>query len=442
MITNHGIHQWQIIPGLPNTGGQNVFVNQFTHQLAQEGFKITIVNRGGYPHPVSGAYRCGYDYLDENQRILYLEDGITSFVPKEEMDERIPYLCEDLKKHLTGENQDVDLIISHYWDGAKLGLSYNQEHEFGVKHIWIPHSLGAIKKRNVDPELWQKLHIEERIKNEEMIIASVDAIASTSAIIDHSLEHDYQYDKQTIFLPPCVDPGRYYPHPIADENPIWSFLSQNCSLTKHEIQKNAIITEISRTDRTKRKNVLIKAFAKVKKKFPDTLLIVSIEENNQPLGSELLDLIRKLKVEQSVIVLGSVWDELPDIYALSRIYCTPSIMEGFGMSAQEAAATAVPVVASHLVPFVTEYLLGDDYDEVPVEDGSQKFKVGKGAIVVPADDVESFAQAIMMLLANQDHCKKMGENAYQITIPYFTWENMVRNFLDVLDVQLSNEEKA
>ena len=86
MITNHGIHQWKIIPGLPDTGGQNVFVNQFTNQLAQNGFKITIVNRGGFPHPLSGMYRRGYDYKDENQRILYLEDSLPSFVIKEEMD--------------------------------------------------------------------------------------------------------------------------------------------------------------------------------------------------------------------------------------------------------------------------------------------------------------------------------------------------------------------
>ena len=31
-------------------------------------------------------------------------------------------------------------------------------------HIWIPHSLGQIKKSNVAPELWAELHIEERIE--------------------------------------------------------------------------------------------------------------------------------------------------------------------------------------------------------------------------------------------------------------------------------------
>jgi hypothetical protein len=29
-ITNHGVHEWSVVPGLPDTGGQNVYVNQFT----------------------------------------------------------------------------------------------------------------------------------------------------------------------------------------------------------------------------------------------------------------------------------------------------------------------------------------------------------------------------------------------------------------------------
>jgi metallophosphoesterase superfamily enzyme len=43
MITNHGIHQWEVVPGLPDTGGQNVFVNQFTDTLAEMHYRITIV---------------------------------------------------------------------------------------------------------------------------------------------------------------------------------------------------------------------------------------------------------------------------------------------------------------------------------------------------------------------------------------------------------------
>ena len=129
MITNHGIHQWEIVPGLPDTGGQNVFVNQFTQALATLGFKITITNRGGYPHPVTGEWHTGLRYKDEHQRILYLEDGVNEFVRKEDMDAQIPKLVEALKSFLEAEGPGIDLILSHYWDAAKIGVLYNRSRQ-------------------------------------------------------------------------------------------------------------------------------------------------------------------------------------------------------------------------------------------------------------------------------------------------------------------------
>ena len=108
------------------------------------------------------------------------------------------------------------------------------------------------------------------------------------------------------------------------------------------------------------------------------------------------------------------------------------------MSAQEAAATGVPVVASYLVPFVTEYLLGTDVEEVHFEGGHQPLKLGNGAIVVQADDVNGFAHALEMLLSNDDLRKTMGQNAYHVTVPYFTWQNRVTVFLKEIGVNFGN----
>lgn len=107
------------------------------------------------------------------------------------------------------------------------------------------------------------------------------------------------------------------------------------------------------------------------------------------------------------------------------------------MSAQEAAATAVPVVASHLVPFATEYLLGGG----GFEGDGQSIKQGKGAVIVQADDVNGFARALEMLLTDDDLRKEMGENAYRITIPYFTWHNRVPAFLDEIGESLPLESE-
>lgn len=430
MISNHGIHDWEIIPGLPDTGGQNIFVNQFCNALAQHGFKITVVNRGGYLHPKTGGQRKGLHYKDENQRILFLEDGFPEFVRKEDMDERLPFLDRALQSHFTEEGIRADFIVSHYWDGAKLGMMYNHSLEDPVKHIWVPHSLGAVKKRNVNPQDCTYLRMDERIANENRIIAEIDEAVATSAIIQQSLLEDYEYQSDPLFLPPCVDTERYRPHHISENHPVWSFLSRYANITPEEIRQRKIITEISRTDTTKRKDVLIKAFAQVKRKNPYTFLVTTIDDSNKALAEELVNLIHSLDISDSVAVLGSVWDELPDIYAVTDIYCTPSIMEGFGMTPQEAAATGVPVVSSHLVPFVTEYLSGNSIKEVPYRNGAGTIKIGLGAIVVPADDVDGFTCALDMLLSQETMRKQMGNSAYNITIPYFTWENMVRVFLE------------
>ncbi len=454
MITNHGIHQWKIIPGLPDTGGQNVFVNQYTAALAKLGFKVTIVNRGGYPHPVTGEWRKGVHYKDEHQRILYMEDGWPKFVRKEDMDERIPSLVESLKSFLNAEGARVDLIMSHYWDGAKIGILYNRDRQERVKHVWLPHSLGAIKKRNVPPDRWIGLRVDERIATERSLIPDLDAIAATSSVVERALREDYGYTQAPLLLPPCVDTDRYHPREVSNEDNVWDFLSQRsgegseAALPPAEVRECKIVTEISRTDTTKRKDVLIKAFAEgaapAHQRTPNSFLVVSIDENQEDLAGKLKHLIRGLNLQNHIAVVGSVWDLLPTLYAVTDVYCTPSVMEGFGMSAQEAAATGVPVVASHLVPFVTEYLLGTDAKEVHFKEGSPPLKLGRGAIVVQADDVDGFAYALEMLLSDDELRKAMGQNAYHATVPYFTWENRVSDFLDAigLDPGVRDHEPA
>jgi len=433
MLTIHGIHQWQVIPGLPDTGGQNVFVNQFSQALADQGFKITIVNRGGYPHPTSGKMRSGLHYKDAHQRILYLEDGQEQFVRKEDMGEHIPALVAFLQAHLDTRQTPLDLMISHYWDAGKVGERYNQSLPSPVSHIWVPHSLGAIKKKNTAPEQWQNLRIEQRIHTEQQLVQVVDGIGSTSSRIQASLSEDYGYRGPLFWLPPCVDPGRFHPRQAEDDDPIWEFLSQHTPLSPQEVRNCRIVTEISRTDSTKRKNVLIEAFARAQRQCPNSLLVVAIDEQQAALAGELKIMIEELQIGARTAVVGSIWEWLPALYAITDVYCTPSIMEGFGMSAQEAAASGAPVVSSDKVPFATEYLLGEPVREVHPPGGlGQPVLIGQGAVVVPADEVAGFSYALELLLQDSAMRKKIGQQAHQITIPKFTWGSVVRDFLQAL----------
>jgi len=432
MISNHGIHQWDVLPGLPDTGGQNVFVNQFTAALVEEGFKVTIVNRGGYPHPITGEMRRGKRYRGTYQRILYLDDGLATFIRKEEMAARMPALVTALQEALAADKNPVDFMISHYWDGAALGAQYNQQQPHPIPHVWVPHSLGTVKKRNVDPASWAELHIDERIAREQRLLTQVDSVAATSSTIRQALRDDYKYAGPLTFLPPCVDTNRYYPREVPPADALWAFLCDRAGISSDAIRSRKIITEISRTDTTKRKDILIRAFAQVHQQMPDTLLVVAIDESKRNLAQDLHELIKTLNLERAVAPVGVIPQLLPRLYAASEVYCTPSVMEGFGMSAQEAAASGVPVVASHLVPFATEYLIGDSARKVPVAKSPHPLRQGDGALIVQADDVQGFAAACLRLLRDDTLRAAMGHNAYHITVPYFTWPARVQAFLDTL----------
>lgn len=440
MITNHGIHQWDVVPGLPDTGGQNLFVNMFTQTLAELGFRITIVNRGGYQHPTTGEQQVGLRYKDARQRIVYLQDNCPEFVRKEDMDEHTPQLAQFLWDFLESPiGGYINLIISHYWDGAKIGALVRNRFRDNVPHFWVPHSVGTVKKRNMKPETWENLRIDERIAIEKSLITELTGVAATSPLIRQALVEDYGVERP-LFLPPCVDPTRFHPRDIDETQEIYDFVGHHCGQSAQHVRECKIITEISRTDYTKRKDVLIKAFAKVREKCPDSILVVSMDSHEKEIYSELWTLIRELGLSQHVAVVGNIWEWLPDLYAITDVYCSPSVMEGFGMAVQEAAATKVPVVGSNLIPFVTDYLLDGEVQHWEVKGAQAPLKVGRGAIVVQIDDVTGFAAAIERLLADTNLREQMGTEAYRATIPYFTWDGMTRQFLD--DIGFGERERV
>ncbi len=435
-ITNHGLHEWEITPGLPDTGGQNIYVNQMSAALTRLGHQVTIVNRGGYPHPLSGESRTGkVPGLGGNGQIVYLSDGRREFIRKEDMRERLPALADELWQLM--DEESFDLIISHYWDGGLLGVMANQNRPDPLPHIWIPHSLGALKKTNVDPEEWVKLRIDERIKDEIELVKMVDGVAATSVAIRNTLRTHYDHDS-AYFLPPGIDHERYRPRPREECSSIYDHLGAVMGRTPAEIERRPLVVEVSRTDTTKRKDVLIRAFAEAREVVPDALLAVTIDRGDPELYDSLVSLIRELDVEEHVAVLGSIWDKLPCLYASCDVYCTPSVMEGFGMSAQEAAASRVPVVASDLVPFATEFLLGDSPVSQDVPEDAP-ILVGAGAIVVEADSVPGFAEALKVLLTDYRLRRRLGNGALAITVPAFGWDRLLATFLDAIAPELRGQ---
>lgn len=440
MVTNHGVHEWQITAGLPDTGGQNVYVNELSGALAKLGFRVTTANRGGYPHPADGSARTGLRFRGAAERIVYLEDSCDEFIRKEDMFSQTHELGVDLARRIRAEEVPPVLIVSHYWDGARVAdVARTEMGALDVPHVWIPHSLGKLKKANTDPSRWDELRIPERIDEETRLLENLDAVVHTSMAMEDTLRTGYGFEG-SIFLPPGVDTDRFDPERARADHRGAELLAEKLDRDQKEIDGAPLITEISRTAPTKRKDVLIRAFSRVRERVPDALLAVTIDATDETLYDELTGLIGDLSLDDSVAVLGSVWEYVPSLYGMSAVYCTPSIMEGFGMSIQEAAACRVASVASSRVPFATEYLLGDEPAEETLADGAT-VRIGEGAIVVPPDAVEATAQALIRLLEDAELCDRMARRAYQITVPAFTWRNAARELVKQVDVPIPGDDE-
>ena len=105
-----------------------------------------------------------------------------------------------------------------------------------------------------------------------------------------------------------------------------------------------------------RKNVdlLIRVFAQLKKTYSNLLqdrkLVIAGEILNikNPLLIDIEKIIKELKMEKNVILLGKVPDEdRPALYQGAEIFIYPSLYEGFGMPITEAMASGCPVIASN-----------------------------------------------------------------------------------------------
>jgi glycosyltransferase involved in cell wall biosynthesis len=117
-------------------------------------------------------------------------------------------------------------------------------------------------------------------------------------------------------------------------------------------------------------HTLIRAFHKIKDRFPDFLLVMvgqlrrlrpDRHEKADDIARDLPsteDLVASLGLSERVVITGFVSDsQLSGLYRGASAFVLPSLFEGFGMPAAEAIALRTPTLVSDL-PVLREVTLG------------------------------------------------------------------------------------
>lgn len=488
-VSPQGFHENDIRKlklGLPDTGGQDKYINDSGHSLTELGYTILNVNRAGPNHPKNEDVREGMHYSYTGMDLLFVPDAIRKsdprfgqFIAKEEMypeedwsdgqppqDEIFAGMARKLVGHLSTEPQFKNFtLIGHYADGGMVAWHTARIIEDTIRNsadfsemghqtpkVWYnAHSLGVLKQRALDesnePYDPNELRFGVRNRFEQFLYDNVDGVISTSETMTKSMKDDFGRDID-YFLPPGVDTNQFHPRPRGvvrlDEryDDTWSVLSQLSGQPKEVLDAATLVMEVSRTAETKGKIDVLRAFAaslsEDDMRHNGKFLIINIADPNR---KGIQDAERRLaqKLHKEVEDLGiGAWVISPNdfppttvaqLHQIADIFITGAVSEPWGMSLQQAAASGQVVISTTRVPAGTSVLLGDDPLVERDGQGRPMFQVGEGAIFIEPNDWKAGAEAIKYVLQNPEKAKALAKRAVELVIPKYTWGVMAADFV-------------
>lgn len=155
---------------------------------------------------------------------------------------------------------------------------------------------------------------------------------------------------------------------------------------------------------------LIEAMPTILKECPDAKLHVT---SDGPQTSNLRMLVKKLNLNNSVIFHGRVnEEEILRLYKQCRVFCHPSLSEGFCHTTLEAMATGRPVVSTNTV-------------------GSEMVEDGKTGFLVPTADSDTIADAILKIFSDDNLTYKMGVEARKRVEEEYNWNIIAKKYYGV-----------
>jgi glycosyltransferase involved in cell wall biosynthesis len=166
---------------------------------------------------------------------------------------------------------------------------------------------------------------------------------------------------------------------------------------------------VGRLSREKGADILIHAAAKVLVHLPETKFMVV---GDGPERNELESLIDKLNIRSSISLTGRR-EDIPSMFASFDVAVSSSRQEGLPMAILEGMASKLPWVATAVgdVPTVVQ-------DDVT-------------GVLVPPEDAELLAAALVDLLQDADRRERLGTAARKLVEDKFSAERMTGEYLRI-----------
>lgn len=283
-----------------------------------------------------------------------------------------------IRNHL----EDHDIIIIH--DSQPLGMIKNYRKK--CPWIWRCH----VDLSNPYPRLWNYM---------------APFIEEYDAVILSLREYKKKLKTPQLFFMPAIDP----------------FTRKNRQLSEKEIDERLghyniptdlpLVVQISRFDRWKDPEGVIRAFKIARKEVDCTLVLLGNVATDDPEGQILFETLLECK-EDRIIILSCQDSALVNaLQSRASVVLQKSIREGFGLTVTEAMWKATPVIGGNV--------------------GGIRHQIRDGINGFLVSTIDEAAERIVQLIKNRKLQKRIGQKARETVHKSFLMTRLLEQYLDL-----------
>jgi len=418
-----------------DTGGQIVYVLKLAKSFGKlkEVGKVDIITRKIIDSKYPG-YSKDVERVDDKINIVRISCGPKKYIKKVKLWPYIDEFVENCEKYINKIGRSPDILHSNYADSGYVCARLSRD--LKIPQVHTAHSLGKTKMKylgvNEDNfEAMDKIfNFSKRLKAEQLAIKNAKAIIVSSK--EEQKEQYAMYDintssKKFHLIWPGVDYEKFcYYRSVKYRGKLLEARKKLESVLRRNFTDTSkpIIVAMSRLAPKKNFISLVKAFAfdGELNRIANLLIapgsLKNLSESNGNLISEMKSVIKKRKLNGKAFILGDLnQSEVSEIYWLAArsqgIFVNPALIEPFGLTLIEAAASGLPIVATK--------------NGGPVN----IIKNCKNGLLINPRSAKNIAEAVKKILKDEKLWKRFSENGTKNARKYYSWETAAKSELKV-----------
>jgi glycosyltransferase involved in cell wall biosynthesis len=167
-------------------------------------------------------------------------------------------------------------------------------------------------------------------------------------------------------------------------------LNERMSVKMKYALPESYILNVGAFEERKNQLILLESFANIKNKIKDNLVFIGQKNEYQ---KKVEARVAELKLNDRVHFLSSVpHNDLPALYQMAKIFCFPSLFEGFGIPIIEALFSKIPVITS----------FGSCFPE----------SAGPNSYYIDPQSISSLSLGLMSVLGNENLQTQMRKEGF------------------------------